>query len=299
MTGFTDDAAPASPLGRTLAAPPPAGMAADGAKVLLALEAVLAKVEKAAQLSDPTKMVHDARKAMKEYRGLLRLVPGERAKAARRATAAAARILSAARDRAAAQDALRHLADEGLAAEDDIAAARAAIGEDPATGDEREDHRAELADFLAAARAALADGLAAEAADADVVAGLTRAYRQARRARFDSPDHMHEARKRVVTHRYQMSFVAAAEDGRAGKLGARRATRAQDLRDLLGAYQDIETLRPMLEAAAGTLGEERQARLDEAMARLQRQLKRAAIKLHRRLFRRRAGAFAGKVRRAL
>ncbi|MFG1361504.1 CHAD domain-containing protein [Xanthobacter pseudotagetidis] len=294
MNRLSQSAAPASQPG--LAEAPPSPAAASGEpKVLAALETVLAKVEKAARLPDPVAMVHSARKAMKEYRGLLRLVPGERAKAARRATAAAARILSAARDRAAAQDALRHLADEGLAGEEDIAAARAAIGEDPAPGGESDDHRAELADFLAAARAQLADGLAAEAAGADVVAGLARAYRQARKARFDSPHHMHEARKRVVAHRYQMSFFAAAVAGR----GRKRATRAQELRDLLGAYQDIETLRPMLEASATPLGPERLARLEQAMARLQRQLKRAATKLHRRLFRRRADAFAGRLRRAL
>ncbi|MEP9350980.1 CHAD domain-containing protein [Xanthobacter sp. KR7-225] len=295
MTNLTEGPTPASPSDAPDPPLSPAPRRAADGTVLAALEATLAKVEKAAGLPDPAEMVHDARKAMKEYRGLLRLVPGARAKAARRATAAAARSLSAARDRAAAREALQHLAEEGLLADDDLAAARAAIGDDPAPGTEAEDHRAELADFLVAARTQLADGLAEEAAGADVVAGLARAYRQARDVRFDSPHHMHEARKRVVAHRYQMTFFASVFAGH----GEKRAARAQELRDLLGAYQDIETLRPMLEAAAGALGEARLARLDDAMGGLQKRLKRAAERLHRKLFRRRARAFAGKYRRAM
>ena len=291
----TDGLAPAAQSAALDAPLQPAPQPSADGTVLAALEATLAKVDKAAGLPDPVEMVHDARKAMKEYRSLLRLVPGARAKAARQATAAAARSLSAARDRAAAREALQHLAEEGLLAEDDLAAALAAIGDDPAPGTEAEEHRAELADFLLAARTQLADGLAEEAAGADVVAGLARAYRQAQDVRFDSPHHMHEARKRVVAHRYQMSFFASVAAGH----GEKRAARAQELRDVLGAYQDIETLRPMLEAAAEPLGEARLARLGEAMGSLQKRLKRGAERLHRKLFRRRARAFAGKFRRAL
>lgn len=262
--------------------------------VLEALKATLAKVAKAAGLADPVEMVHDARKAMKEYRGLLRLVPTSAAKLARQETATAARALSAARDRAAALEALEALQKSGLLDEADKNAAATAIGTDPDEARESESHRTELAAFLAAAQARLAEGLAEEAAAADLVAGLSRAYRKARRGRFDSPPHMHETRKRVIDHRYQMSFFAQHHGGR----GTRRATQAQALRDLLGAYQDLETLRPMVAAQSEVLGEEATGRIMKAMARRQKRLKRDALHLHRKLFRRRPKTFARKYRSA-
>lgn len=279
---------PANAVSPTLVpADPPAP---DEATVLKALQATLAKLEKAAGLQDPVEMVHDARKAMKEYRGLLRLVPTKTAKAARQKTAAAARALSAARDRAAAVEALDELAKLGFIGATDRAAAEAAIGTDPDEGREAESHRAEIATFLRAARERLDGALGTEAASADLVEGLAKAYGKARRAPLGSPREMHEARKRVIAHRYQMSFFATFFSGRGGK----RAGRAQELRDLLGAYQDIETLRPMLEAKAEALGDEALARLSKAMARRQKRLKHAALALHRKLFHRKPKTFARK-----
>lgn len=292
------DSTPVSSLEResgppALPADPPA---APRPTVLKALEGVLGDLEKAARRRNPVDMVHDARKAMKAYRGLLRLVPTAGAAAARRETAAAARSLSAARDRAAALESLAALEQAGFLSIRDRAVAAAAIGDDPAEdGAEAEGHRAEIAAFLDTARARLADGLGEEAAQADVVEGLTLAYRKARRASFDTPLTMHEARKRVITHRYQMSFIASAFSG----CGADRAGSAQALRDLLGAYQDIETLRPMLEAARAILGEEVSERLAKAMAARQKELRRDAIALHGQLFRRRPRAFARTYRNAL
>ena len=49
-----------------------------------ALAATLETVAAAVADPDPEEMVHDARKAMKQYRALLRLIPGEDAKAERR-----------------------------------------------------------------------------------------------------------------------------------------------------------------------------------------------------------------------
>ncbi len=298
MTSETGNEAPPPPPAQAaerstlVPADPPA---ADAPMVLSALEATLAKVETAAHLADPVAMVHDARKAMKEYRGLLRLVPGDAAKAARRETAAAARALSAARDRAAALEALEALGKAGLLAPADVVAASAAIGTDPAAKQEAESHRAELAAFLDAARTRLTLGLAESAASADLVKGMTRAYRAARRAHFSTPEAMHEARKRVVTHRYQMSFFASTFAGR----GTKRAGRAQSLRDLLGNHQDIEALRPMVEAHREELGAAMTDRLLKAMATRQKRLKREAVALHRKLFRRRPKAFAHRFGKAL
>ncbi|MGQ3676014.1 CHAD domain-containing protein [Xanthobacter sp. TB0139] len=264
--------------------------------LVCALTAVLDKV-RAAQLDpDAVEMVHDARKAMKEYRALLRLIPGQDARQARHEVAAAARGLAHARDRATAQEALQMLQQAGLAREEDIALAQKAIGADHDDAQEADHLRELLRIFLEDADARLAMGLARQAAEADLVSGLRRAYRAARKADFAedketgraAPHAMHEARKRVVTHRYQMSFVAAWFGGK----GSKRAIRAQRLRDALGAYQDIETLRPLLDAVRADVPEGTLARLERAMKRLQKRLEKQARKQHARLFRRSSRGFA-------
>lgn len=282
---------------QTLDAPPlaPAGPDGGSAPLAAALRTALGKIEAARGEADAEEMVHDARKGLKEYRALLRLMRGDGARAARRHAAEVARGFSQARDRAAAQEALDLLEEAGLALAGDLQAARAAVGTDTGTGDDAAALRAALADFLADARGRLDGGLAAEAAEADLADGLRRGYRAARRGRFGDAAAVHETRKSVVTHRYQMSFVAAAFCGH----GAARAGRAQRLRDMLGAHHDIETLRPMLHDAAALLGAGALQRLDRAMARLQKRLQRKAQHLHRALFHAASRHFAHKWRRRL
>ena len=274
--------------------PPPAVPGGAGARLLAALEGVLETLKQAAADPDPVEMVHDARKAMKEYRALLRLVPGMRAQEARRHTAEVARGLSGARDRAAAAEALDILEAGGLLIACDAGDARTAVGTDTPEPGESGAHRAALGGFLTEARAALAGDLGADAAATDVGEGLRRAYRKARRAALDTPEHLHEARKGVVVHRYQMSFLHTAF-GRGGK----RARKAQRLRDVLGAHQDIEILRPMLHAAEPLLSEGARERLDLAMARAQKRLRKKARRAHGALFRRRPGRFLSRYRKAL
>lgn len=243
-----------------------------------ALAATIETVAAAVADPDPVEMVHDARKAMKQYRALLRLIPGHDAKAERQRTAEVARQLSGARDKVAARDALEVMANGGFLLACDRTDAEAALGEDDA--EDGGEHRATLGGFLLSARAVLADTLAAQAREADVIKELVKAYRQARRAPFETPEDMHEARKRVVTHRYQMSFLAEAFGH-----GAKRARAAQRLRDLLGAYQDIETLRPLLKAAGDGLAEGTRERLGLAMDRAQKRLRKRALRRHAALFR--------------
>lgn len=257
-----------------------------------AVSASIDTLEAAAADPDAVEMVHDARKAMKEFRALLRLASGMAAQALRRRTAEVARGLSGSRDRAAACGALELLDEEGLLLGCDHTDALAAIGSDAPAPDEAERHRAALRAFAAEARAAIADAVGAEALAADVGRALAKDYRRARRADFDAPEAMHEARKRVVAHRYQMGFIARAFDGRGGK----RARRAQALRDLLGAYQDIETLRPMLQHAQPSLPEGTLDRLEIAMGRAQKRLRKKAMRRHAALFRRSPGSFRARYR---
>lgn len=267
--------------------PPPQRMA--GEALADALSATLDAVAAAVADPDPVEMVHDARKAMKQYRALLRLIPGDEAKAERRRTAEVARQLSGARDQVAARDALDVMAHAGFLLPCDHTDAKAVLGEDDPV--DAGEHRAALGGFLVSARAMLAETLAAAAREADVAKGLAKAYRQARRAPFDTPEAMHEARKRVVTHRYQMSFLAEAFGH-----GAKRARGAQRLRDLLGAHQDIETLRPMLDRAGDALAEGTRERLALAMDRAQKRLRKRALRQHAALFGPSAKAFRARCR---
>lgn len=262
------------------------------------LESALDKVERALSASDPVEMVHDARKALKEYRALLRLIPGSDSQAARRAAAAAARELSGARDDQATRDALDDLVSAGLAHEDAARAAEAlAASASSETG--TVSHERVLRRWLTDARRRHAQVLDAQAARADVVAGLRKAYAKARDALDETdPEALHDLRKRVVTHRYQMSFLADLAAGR----GATRAARAQKLRDLLGRFQDIETLRHRLEGAGEALPEDLAERVGGTALAQQEALVRKAHRLHADLFRTKPHAFgrktARKVRRA-
>ncbi|WP_164738562.1 CHAD domain-containing protein [Aquabacter cavernae] len=275
-------------------APPPAEISEGlGLPLAARLESALDKVQRALAAGDPVVMVHDARKALKEYRALLRLIPGSDAQAARRSAAAAARELSGARDNQASRDALADLVAAGLAHEDSARAIDALSTSADAASDAAP-HERVLQRWLSDTRRRHARTLDAQAARADVVAGLRKAYAKARDALdVSDPEALHDLRKRVVTHRYQMSFLADVAAGR----GAERATRAQKLRDLLGRYQDIETLRHRLDATRGNLPDDLIERIDGIAETHQDSLTRKARRLHAELFRVKPRAFGRKTAR--
>lgn len=281
------DPIPAPPLVLSLAA---------GASALArALDAALGKVEAAVALADAAEAVHDARKALKEYRALLRLIDTPKAREARRSAAEVARSLSAARDRTAAREALGVLREDKAISEGDFKAAKVLIGKDDPAAGEVEARRAALRGFVALARAGLAGPLGEDAHQADILAGLVKAYRRARRGEFESSDAIHELRKAVVTHRYQMTFVADHLGAGDARPGARREEKAQKLRDLLGAYHDLDILRPILDEIEDGLGLRATRRVDAAARRHQKALKKQAMRQHARLFRRPVKAFARKL----
>lgn len=265
-----------------------------GSPLVTRLAATLDKVDEALALPDATEMIHDARKAIKEYRALLRLMASEAAKTARRRAAETARGLSSSRDRQACRDALADLNKTGHLGDEDMARALEAVDRE---GDGTEDafrHVDSLREWLSQARSSHAEVLDAEAAETDILGGARRAYRKARAADdFSAAEPLHDLRKRVVIHRYQMSFLADLP----GDMGMRRPQRAQKLRDILGAYQDIETLRGHIHGAGEHLDDEIRARVLEAADRRQGKLQRKARGLHAALFRRKPKAFSRKLSR--
>lgn len=270
-------------------------VAADAPALVRALDAALGKLETAVGLAEAAEAVHDARKALKEYRALLRLIETPKARTARRGAAEVARGLSAARDRTAAREALDVLREDKAISEGDFKAAKVLIGKDDPAAGEVEARRGALRSFAAAARADLCGALGEEARHADILAGLAKAYRRARRGAFESSEAIHELRKAVVTHRYQMTFVADHMGDAGAKPGARRAEKAQTLRDLLGTYHDLDILLPVLDEIEDGLGLRATRRVDAAARRHQKALKKLAVRQHARLFRRPVKAFARKL----
>ncbi len=268
-----------------------ARIAADlGQALAEALSDRLDAVAEAVGEGDPTEMVHDVRKALKDYRALLRLIPTAEAKAARTAASQIARTLSAARDLKAAQDALEALRDARLIGRAEATAAAGLLAAE-IPPDAALPERDTVSAFLETARAALADGLAAAAREADVLAGIAKGYRRARKSPdWSLPVAIHELRKRVVIHRYQMSFIAAF----AGT-GAGRARKAQRLRDVLGLHQDIEALKPRLASALGTEHEALISDVAGAAREMQRRLIKEAKARHAALFQRPGRAFAARL----
>jgi CHAD domain-containing protein len=194
--------------------------------------------------------VHDFRRAMKRWRALLRLLGPYLSGDGRRLRDEArdlARGLGGARDAQSALDALADLEKhDGLGLSPrSLAGIRARLEAVRGTAETTLDAgmRSRLRAALDRAGAAVddwpVDGIAFE----DIADRLARGYRTARRAvpadwAAATSEELHELRKRVVTHRYQMDLVAPLW---------RRFSRmwtgeCQRLRERLGQHQDLDLL---------------------------------------------------------
>jgi CHAD domain-containing protein len=117
----------------------------------------------------------------------------------------------------------------------------------------------------------------------DVAKGLAQTYRRARNAIPEDWDavtaeDLHDLRRRVVVHRYQMEIVEPAWP----RLGRIWVEEAQRLRNRLGKYQDLATLAG-LTAPHQPLAPWR-SRLTPAIERQQRDYAKSASRVAARLF---------------
>lgn len=195
-----------------------------------------------------TRAIHDFRKSMKHWRAFLRLVEpfaGPEARDLRRQAAEAARGLAGARDRQAALDALTDLAkrDETLSPRSytTMRSRLAAPAESAATLTEQ--IRTELARVLMAGEEALQRWPLADVGFKGISRELARNYRYARDEQpkdwiAADPEDLHELRKRVVAHRYQLELTEPLWP----KLGKLWVSETQKLRDRLGSCQDLTVL---------------------------------------------------------
>ncbi|MDR6954624.1 CHAD domain-containing protein [Ancylobacter sp. 3268] len=280
---------------------PPKGRAAAPASGLLgtALTAAVAAAVTALEREDPAELVHDLRKAFKQLRGLLRLVRGggrRDARALRKEIGAAARTLSHARDRVVMRETLDRLVEKGRLSP----AAREAAGAVWADGGG--EAAEEIPPAVLAGMGALVArcGRAVAAMDGaspnqKVIAALAADYKRARRRgrSIDISDDvaLHELRKAVIAHRYQMEVLAPCWLA----LGAVWVKELQHLRDKLGHHHDLA----VLVEAVGAQGEAETGWRAEVVAGAraqQKKLVRRAMRLQACLFAERPKPFARRMR---
>ncbi len=206
--------------------------------------------EARAAIEDPAKSdaeaVHDFRRAMKRWRALLRLLEpliGEEARRLRDQARDLAHALTGARNAQSALDALADLEKHGLTlSAHSIAGLRQrieAIKQAAETTTLNADMRLRLGSALDQAGAVVERWPLHTLTFDDVADQLTRFYRDARRlipTHWPATDaeELHELRKRVVIHRYQIDIIEPLWP----RFVKMWSGEAQRLRDRLGKHQD-------------------------------------------------------------
>jgi CHAD domain-containing protein len=197
--------------------------------------------------------VHDFRRAMKRWRSFLRMLDPflDDGRALRNEARDLARSLGGARDGQSALDALDDLAKHGLTlSARSLASIRGrveALRQSAETGVLTGDMRLRLTGTLAQAESAVERWPLHTLTFADVADRLALGFRDARRAlprnwSDTEPEDLHELRKRIVNHRYQMETVAPLWP----RFGRMWVGEAQRLRDRLGRHQDLTLLTALM-----------------------------------------------------
>jgi CHAD domain-containing protein len=196
--------------------------------------------------------VHDYRKAMKRWRALLRLLEpflGEDARRLRTEARDSARELAGARDAQSAVEALADLIeDDAKLSPRMVASIRGRLDAVRASAEAATLTQATRARLLAAIDAT-ENAVNAWPLEAITFAALARELAETyKNARDDAPsadwrsvepEVLHDLRRRVVAHRYQMELVEPLWP----KFGRLWVAEAQRLRDRLGAFQDLSMLQ--------------------------------------------------------
>jgi CHAD domain-containing protein len=207
-----------------------------------------------AVISDPERSsqdaVHDFRRAMKQWRALMRLLEPFIPDAVRwrREARDHARSLALARDGQSALNAFDDLIKKGIAVSERSTATIRGRLEAIRGNEEQAVLTPELRDAIIAwldAAAAAVEQWPLDPFDfSSIAAQLAAGYRQARQRipadwSLASAEDLHQLRQRVVDHRYQMELVEPLWP-RQGRMWTEEAER---LRDRLGRCQDLEILK--------------------------------------------------------
>jgi CHAD domain-containing protein len=221
-------------------------LAAVARDILSEARAVLDDTEKSDALA-----VHEYRKAMKRWRALLRLLEpflGDEARRLRVEARDLARELSGARDAQSAIEALNDLAEtHGTLSARTVASIRGRLdtirlSAEAATLNPQV--RVRLAAALDAAGQTIGTFRLEKLSFADLARELAKTYQRLREDspknwRAAEPDVLHDLRRWVVAHRYQMELIEPLWP----KFGRLWVAEAQRLRDRLGAFQDLSVLQ--------------------------------------------------------
>jgi CHAD domain-containing protein len=195
--------------------------------------------------------VHQFRREMKRWRALLRLLEpflGKKSEALQTTARDLARDLCGARDPQSALEALDELVEHDLPLpKRTIQMVRKRIDALRTAGETNaltSSMRLRIAEALADAGTAVNHWPLDDLTFPDVAKELAASYRASRRAVPESwsdagPDELHELRKRVVIHRYQMQIVEPLWR----RFAKMWIAEAQRLRERLGQHQDLEVLR--------------------------------------------------------
>lgn len=258
---------------------------------------------------DPAELVHDARKAIKRMRALARLLRHELGEPEFRrvndSLRSAAQRLAGARDaevRLATLDALAKRHPRALAPER-IRPLRTRLESERGAAIAPSERERVLAD-IATMRRRLARWRLLEH-DFDALApGLRRIYREGRRryrrvrrGRERRAQDLHDWRKRVKSLYYVLDMLGGAD-----RKGARGLTRrANRLGEVLGEEHDLWMLGAYLERHPDIFGEDSTTRdaLLERIGRRRKRLRKRALRLGARLYRRKPSSFTRRIGRSL
>jgi CHAD domain-containing protein len=258
---------------------------------------------------DRAELIHEARKAVKRMRALARLL---RDKLGRQefervndSLREAGRRLAGARDAQVRLTTLTSLADrhpKALALEG-IQRLKQRLESEREQSGEPADSEEALED-IAAMRRQLAQWSIVDCDFQALGPGLRRIYRQGRRrhadiehGRAEDAQDLHDWRKRVKSLYYALDMLGAKK-----AKGTRKATRRADrLGELLGEEHDLWMLCVYIEQHPDALGGDAIARdtLQELIERRRRRLRKRALKLGARLYKRRPGKFTRRIGAAL
>ncbi len=206
------------------------------------------------EAGDPTKTVHGIRRTFKRWRALLRMLApfvGESGHQLRIEARDLARKLGVARDAQATIDAFQDVTQAGdghpgVLSERSIATIQTrleALRSSNETAFWNAEMRQEVSDYLDAAAAEVVHWDMSEVTFSDFANMLTKTYRRGRKSIPKSwgsteGEELHELRRRVVEHRYQMELIEPVWP----RLGRLWVDEAQRLRTRLGKYQDLQVL---------------------------------------------------------
>ncbi len=194
--------------------------------------------------------IHDVRKALKRWRGLMRLLPlGNDKQRLRLEARDLARELGGSRDAQSALDALNDLLEDtkkdrlSSRSIETITSRLEEIRRSKERSQLNAKTRTQLSAWVASTEAEVAQWPLDELTFAEVAESLAADYRRARKQipknwSLATPEEIHELRQRIVEHRYQMELVEPLWP----RMGGTWVDEAQRLRTRLGKYQDLTLL---------------------------------------------------------